>query len=101
MALRIRAEMKSDPLTTLLSAGLLLGVILTAGLCYWYVHCLSQLTFLQAQLAEIEQRRAFVQSVAADAVEYSRRNPAIVPTLDALGIRPRGATNAPAKPPQR
>jgi hypothetical protein len=85
--------MRRDPILTLLAGGLLLAVILTAALCYWYVQCSKQLSMLQSEVAELDQRRAFIQAVATDASEYARRNPAILPVLEAAGIHTRQGTN--------
>ena len=45
----------------------------------------------------VNRNRALMQQFAAQAVEYSRRNPQILPILESVGIRPISPrTNQPA-----
>jgi hypothetical protein len=48
----------------------------------------------------INRNRALVSALAGDMVEYSRRNPAIDPILESVGIRARTNT-APVSSPKR
>lgn len=91
--------MKRDPFTTVLAAVLLLSVLATAGLCYRYLQSARQLRTAQFQAVAVGRNRAAMQQFAAHAVEYGRRNPAILPILESAGIRPRIETNAPASVP--
>jgi hypothetical protein len=80
----------------LLATALLVSVALTAGLCYWYLQCTRQLTVAQMEVARANSNRAAMQSLAAECVEYAKRNPAIIPVLQGLGLRSRIETNQPA-----
>ena len=88
--------MNREPITIILAATLLVSVILTAGLCYWYLQCTRQLQFAQMEVARANANRAAMQSLANETMEYARRNPAIIPVLQALGLRSRIETNQPA-----
>ena len=80
----------------LLATALLLGVTLTAGLCYWYLQCTRELQLAQLEVARANSNRAAMQSLANESIDYAKRNPALVPVLQALGLRSRIETNQPA-----
>ena len=80
----------------LLATALLVSVTLTAGLCYWYLQCTRQLGMAQSEVARSNNNRAAMQALAAEAVEYAKRNPDIIPVLQSLGLRSRIETNQPA-----
>ena len=89
--------MNRDPITSILAAALLLSVLATAGVCYWYLQASSQLRTAQLQMLTVNRNRALMQQFAAQAVEYTRRNPQILPILESVGIRPISSrTNQPA-----
>ena len=90
--------MKSNPITAILLGVLFCIAILTLFLCYFSTKYSSEIRMLQMQAAGINNNRAFIQSLAADAAEYSKKNPAIDPVLESLGIKPRAgaSTNKPA-----
>ena len=49
--------------------------------------------------ARINNNRALIGSLAGEALEYSKKNPAIDPILEAAGVKPpRTNTSAAAKP---
>jgi hypothetical protein len=88
-----------DPVPILLSAILLGSVILTAGLCVWYLQCTRQYNAVQAEVERIARTRTTMQGLLNDAVEYSKKNPAILPILQNLGAKAKLETNAaPAAP---
>jgi hypothetical protein len=43
----------------------------------------------------VNRNRALFQALANDAIEYSKRNPAIDPILQSVGINPAAASSAP------
>ncbi len=98
--------MRRDDLTSLILVGMLAlsagaGVLLSA----WYVRSLGKAQALQwntAKLQEVlsqaQRNRSIVQAMAAEAVEYSRQNPAIEPILKQFNS---GALPAPAQPSTR
>ena len=91
--------MNRDPITVLLAGALLVGVTLTAGLCYWYLHLSTQNQLAQRQIVQVNANRAALQALASDCVEYARKNTNIIPVLQNLGIRgARGiSTNNPGR----
>lgn len=91
--------MNRDPITVILAGALLVSVTLTAGLCYWYLHLSAQNQVAQRQIAQVSANRASLQALAAECVEYARKNTNIIPVLQSLGLRGGGRvmdTNAPA-----
>lgn len=86
--------MKRDPMTAALAVLLLVGASATAGMCYWHLQSVRQLQFAQEEVARINRNKALVQSLASESMEYAKRNPALIPLLQGLGIRSRGDTNA-------
>jgi hypothetical protein len=86
--------MNRDPVTTILSAALIIGVMLTAGLCYAYLHVSQNNQEAQRLVALLNSRRSLMQPLAAECLEFSRNHPSIIPVLQSLGVRNRsGETN--------
>jgi len=92
--------MKTSPLTTFLLAVLALSAVLSVVFCSLYVSSTRQLRLLQGQMNFINSRTAAITSLANEALEYSKHNPAIDPLLEASGIKPSKtappSTNKPA-----
>jgi hypothetical protein len=88
--------MNRDPITLVLATALLLSVTLTAGLCYWYLQCTRVLNLAQMEVARANNNRAAMQSLAAESIEYAKRNPDMIPVLQSLGLRSKIETNQPA-----
>ena len=88
--------MVQDPITKLLAVALLVGVTVTAGLCYWYLHVTAQNQEAQRQIASVNANRALMQPLAAECVEYARKHTNFIPVLNSLGLRLRVDTNAPS-----
>jgi Na+-transporting NADH:ubiquinone oxidoreductase subunit NqrC len=98
--------MKRNDLTSLMLVGMLAlstaaGVLLSAA----YVRALGKAQALQWNtqklqevLGQAQRNRAIVQAMAAEAVEYSRQNPAIEPVLKQFNS---GALSTPAQPSTR
>lgn len=80
----------------LLATVLLVSVTITAGLCYWYLQCTRDMQQAQAEVARANMNRTAMQSLLNESIEYSRKNPAMVPVLQKLGMRSRLDTNQPA-----
>lgn len=85
--------MNRDPVTTALAVILLLSVTATAGLCYWFLQCTRQNQIVQTEWAIYNRNRTVLQALASETVEYSKRNPAILPVMEGFGIRARVETN--------
>ena len=90
--------MNRDPITTVLAGALLVSVLATAGVCYWYLQASRQLRTAQLQMLTVNRNRALLQQFATQAMEYSRGNPAILPILEGVGIRSRSQVNPPQAP---
>lgn len=83
-------------MSVVLATALLVSASATAGLCYWHMQSVRQLQMAQEHVARINRNKALVQSLAGEALEYSKRNPALTPVLQKFGVRLRAETNAPA-----
>jgi len=64
------------------------SALASVGLCWGYMANARELRTLQSQTAFINNNRTLVNSLANDAVEYSKKNPAIDPILESVGIKP-------------
>ena len=89
--------MKNSPLTTILLVLLVISALGSVVLCWSYISHARELRTLQTQAAMVNNNRALVNALIGDALEYSKKNPAIEPILDAIGAKPRAAAAA-AKP---
>lgn len=91
--------MKSNPLTAALVAVLAVCAVMTVVLSVTFTLKLRKLGAMQAQ---INNNSGFLRSLSADSLEYSKKNPAIIPLLQTFGVispEPKPATApAPAKP---
>jgi hypothetical protein len=68
--------------------------MLTAGLCYAYLHVSQNNQLAQREVARLNAQRAVMQPLAAECLEFSRSHPTIIPVLQKLGVRSRsGETN--------
>jgi len=92
--------MKTNPLVSVLLGVLIVGAFVTFGLAIGYERHFRQLRVLQAQMLQVQNLRAVViPALAADAVEYAKRNPAIDPILQAAGLQAaKAAAQSNAKP---
>lgn len=91
--------MKSNALASLLT-GAIIVCALTAGWVFLrYFFALRDLQKLQGQYVYMNSVRNAAQSLANEAVEYSKRNPAIDPLLYEFEVKQRTVTNAPAPAP--
>jgi hypothetical protein len=86
--------MKNSPLTTILMAALLISAVASAVMCMMYVSSTREIHSLEAEAAFINNNRAVVNALLNDTIEYSKRNPAMVPILESVGVKPNN--NAPA-----
>jgi hypothetical protein len=91
--------MKNSPLPPLMVGVLLLIGLLTALFTIRYYFSLKELQRLQIEYARMTQRRNMIQSLANEAVEYSKSNSAIDPILFEFELKPKpGAAATPAQP---
>ena len=86
--------MNRDPVTTILAGALIVGVTLTAVLCYGYLHVSRNNRDAQREVARLNAMRGLMQPLAAECLEFSRKHTSIIPVLQTLGVRSRrGETN--------
>jgi hypothetical protein len=87
--------MKDNSFAALLIGVLALGALVTASLSFVYVTNAKKLRTLQFQAAVINQNRAIIRDLVAESVEYSKRNPAMEPIIESVGIKLKGAVSQP------
>ena len=76
-------------LLPLVLVGLLfISAIISAVCAVLHMRGSSELRNLQLQAAMVEQKRALTRGLATDAMEYSKRNPAIDPILQSVRLKP-------------
>ena len=83
--------MKNSPVVPVLVGILFVCGLLTAVFSFWYYVSFKELQRLQAQYISINNNRNAAQSLAAEAVEYSKKNPAIDPILFEFDIKSKTA----------
>ena len=86
-------DMKANPLGPFLVGVFVACAIGVAVLSTKYYFSVKQLTRLNIQAAMMNNARNAAQNMAGEALEYSRRNPAIDPLLEKFDIKGKG-TNA-------
>jgi hypothetical protein len=88
--------MKNSPLASVLLVLLACAALGSLILCGMYIHTTRELRSLQSDAAAINQKQGYMNSLAGDLIEYSKRNPAIDPLLESINLKPRtGGTAAP------
>lgn len=86
--------MKNSPLTKALLVLVVVISLWSVYYCMSYNSKTRELRTMQAQVAFINMRQQVVQALLAEAMEYSKKNPAIDPILEAAGAKP-SKTNMP------
>jgi hypothetical protein len=90
--------MNKSPLPTILLAVLAVSAVTSVVLCWNYISNTRQLRLLNTTAAQINNNRALLNALATDAVEYSKKNPAIDPLLESIGAKaPKAATTTAPK----
>jgi hypothetical protein len=91
--------MKNNPLTTILLGVLTVSALASVVLCWLYISNTRELRSLQSQANMINNNRTVMTALANDTMEYSKKNPAIDPILESVGLKPSKSTApAAAKP---
>ena len=90
--------MKNNALVVLLVvAGL--SAMLSVGLCWSYILRAGEYNRLRKMTAHVNQRVMVVQALVNDTMEYSKKNPAIDPLLESVGLKqPKSAATATNRP---
>jgi len=76
---------------------LTVSALVSLYLCYACVTNASELARLQNQAATVNKNRAIMNAVATEALEYSKKNPAIDPILEEAKIKAPSQPQASAK----
>jgi hypothetical protein len=80
--------MKKSPATTFLLVLLVASSLISVLFCGLYIRNAMRLRDLQRNMASVQAYRAVFVSLINDTVEYSKRNQAIDPILEAAGFKP-------------
>jgi ABC-type multidrug transport system fused ATPase/permease subunit len=86
--------MKSNGINSILNWALAIAVIGVGlgGMQYYFKT--REVRTLQAQIMNYQNKQAIMNNLIAETMQYSQRNPAIDPILEAIGAKP--GKNAPA-----
>ena len=91
--------MKNSPLTKALLALVVVISLWSVYLCWSYNSKSGELRRMQAQVGFINYRQQGVQALLGEAMEYSKKNPAIDSILEAAGAKPAKTNSASATRP--
>jgi hypothetical protein len=89
---------RNNPLSVVLVSVLFLSALSSCWFSVWWFWGARELQGLEFQYQAMQQTSTAVQSLANEAIEYSRRNPAIDPLLQQFDLKPRQPNPAPAGP---
>ena len=78
-------NMKNTPLNTILLGVLTVSALASVVLCWLYISNTRELRTLQAQAAQVNSNRAFINALANEALEYSKTHQDMEPIL---GVKP-------------
>jgi hypothetical protein len=90
---------KNNPLGLVLVTGILFCSLISCGCFARWFYAVRELQGLEYRLQRMNAISTAVHSLANEALEYSRRNPAIDPILQQFELKPRQATTQPATRP--
>jgi type II secretory pathway component PulJ len=79
--------MKPGMFMTVVQGALALSAVLSAIFCVQFVFLTREARSLNGQVAMANAYRQTVQALAADCIEYSKKNPAIEPVLKSIGAK--------------
>jgi len=82
---------KSNPLAVVLVTALFLCALASSWFSVWWYLGVKDLESMEYQARSLSRISAAMQSLANEAVEYGRRNPAIDPVLLQFDLKPRPA----------
>jgi hypothetical protein len=90
---------KSNPLAVLLVTVLFLSALVSSWCSVRWFFGAKELQSMEYQFQSLNRISAAMQSLANDAMEYSRRNPAIDPVLAQFDLKPRPGAPPPVTQP--
>jgi hypothetical protein len=92
--------MNKSPMPKVLLLLLSFAAVLSVWWCWNYRNRIDELRRIQVWLGQTQLQQQVFAALVNEAVEYSKRNPAIDPILQSLGAKPAsgqaGSTNRPA-----
>ena len=92
--------MNKSPATTILLFILVASALCSVAFCLLYTSSSRQLRDLQRTAAMAQNNRNLILALGSETLEYSKKNPAIDPILEAAGFKQKAAsaaaTNKPA-----
>jgi hypothetical protein len=96
---------KSNPLAVFLVTALFLSALASSWFSLWWFLGARELQSIEYQFQSLNRISSAMQALANDAMEYSRRNPAIDPVLLQFELKsrqptPPAAIQPPLKPPR-
>jgi hypothetical protein len=91
--------MKSNSLPAVLLGVLAISALASVVLCVFYVNGVRELRGLQGQMAAVQNNRVLATQLVADLMEYSKKNPAVVPLLESVGFKAQAGSAAPSAKP--
>jgi len=96
---RVPAQiMKSNATTSILTGFLGISLVFSVIFCLQFIFQSRDLRALSAQVNGINMYRNGMQLLSYDCLEYAKRNSAIIPILETVGLNPAKTNPAAAKP---
>ena len=89
---------KSNPLAVVLVSALFLSALASSWFSLWWFLGAREMQAIEFQNQSLVRVSSAMQAIANDAVEYSRKNPAIDPVLVQFELKPRSRSSACSAP---
>jgi hypothetical protein len=90
---------KNNPVAAVLVSVLFLSALASCWSATWWFLGAREFQDLELRSQALQRTSAAMQSLAYEAVEYSKRNPSIDPLLQQFDLKPRPPAAPPATPP--
>jgi hypothetical protein len=91
--------MKNSPITKALLGLVATSAVVSLIFCFLYIKAARELRTLQGKEIALNNNRALISMLLNDAIEYSKKNPAINPILQAAGVNTSAITPGTAPKP--
>lgn len=79
--------MKNSPFNAILLAAVVVSSLWSIWLCYTLISRTREVRALQAEANVVNYQQAVLNNLVGEAVEYGKKNPAIDPLLESLGVK--------------
>jgi hypothetical protein len=90
--------MKNSPFNAIFLAAVVVSSLFSVWLCYTVISRTRELRELQTTAAVVNHNQQQLTALANDALEYSKKNPAIEPLLQSIGLKPNANASNTNKP---